>query len=475
MKHLRIAIYALAGTAAVAGCADDPARPDARARDVAYSVAARTTGNQLVVFTRRAIPSGFAERVAALGGKVEQAQAEFGEAVVSGLGAAAIDALRTHAGVSMIEPEGMLSIPEVTATWPAAADAVPASVANPEIAFFFPRQWDLRAIHADDAWAAGFLGSPEVTVAILDTGIGYLHTDLVGLVDLSRSASFIPEDDELVATIFPDAHPIADLHYHGTHAAATVASRANAAAGVTSQTTLIGVKVCSVLEEVGCPYSAILEGMAWAVEQGADIINLSAGGLFPRAGTKGFGAVLARAFEYAYEMGVTVVVSAGNNAINLDRDYLPGLGRFPSLYAAFCNSPDNLCVSATGPASSAGIDGPWQNVDAWTDYTNYGRSAIDFAAPGGTAAGGVWAACSPFSIVVPVCQTGTYAVGLTGTSMAAPHVAGLAAMLMGEYGHLAPAAVRNQLIRTADDLGARGTDPYYGKGRINAAKALGVD
>jgi subtilisin family serine protease len=65
-------------------------------------------------------------------------------------------------------------------------------------------------------------------------------------------------------------------------------------------------------------------------------------------------------------------------------------------------------------------------------------------------------------------------VGIGGTSMASPHVAGLAAMIMGKYGPMSPAALRNRLLKSADDLGARGTDPYYGKGRINAARAVGL-
>jgi hypothetical protein len=174
MKHLRIALFALAGTAAFAGCADDPVRPDMEAARFSRSAAGEGTGNHLVLFKALAVPAGFADRVAALGGKVEQAQAVLGEAIVSGLNASGIAALRADDAVGMVEPETVLQIPRVWRAAPAAvAAAVPASQANPATAFFYPRQWHLRAIHSDQAWAAGALGDPAITVAILDTGIGY--------------------------------------------------------------------------------------------------------------------------------------------------------------------------------------------------------------------------------------------------------------------------------------------------------------
>jgi subtilisin family serine protease len=110
-------------------------------------------------------------------------------------------------------------------------------------------------------------------------------------------------------------------------------------------------------------------------------------------------------------------------------------------------------------------------VDASAPYTNFGRSAIDVAAPGGTVHGYVWAACSTFSLIYPPCQADGYAVRITGTSMAAPHVAGLAALAVEDVGRNV-GRVRNYIIRSADRLGG-GNDPFYGKGRINVARAVG--
>jgi len=421
--------------------------------------------------------SALTAQVEATGGEMAFHHGPTGIAILRGLSADAAAALQASNLVSelmadIIVPSGR---PEF--------DGEPTSIeinspADPTTAFFFPRQWHLRAIDAPQAWAAGKLGSADVTVAVLDTGIGYTHPDLVGLVDLDRSVSFLPQDDALLAAYFPGAHPIADLDYHGTHVAATIASNAQAAAGVTSKTTLMGVKVCSVYG--GCPSSAIFAGLLHAADNGADVANMSLGGYLFKMGNGRAVAMINRIFNYTRQQGTLVVVSAGNDAVNLDRfngESVVRSGRTiplaPATFATYCNAPGVMCVSATGPTARAGINGPWTNIDAPASYTNFGRSAITVAAPGGNGASSVTAACSPFSLTVPVCQTGVFVIGLNGTSMAAPHVSGLAALVKAEYGY-STNRISTRIQQTADDLGQRGTDPYYGKGRINVARALGL-
>ena len=322
----------------------------------------------------------------------------------------------------------------------------------------------MRAIDAESAWASGRLGSGDITVAILDTGIDYTYPDLDGRVDLSRSISLVPEDDLYVNFFFPGKHPVTDIHYHGTHVASTVVSNGNVIAGVTSKTTLIGIKVCSVFGS-NCPGGAVIEGVLHAVDSGAHIANMSLGGTFMKKDYPGYVGFLNRIFNYANAEGTLVVVSAGNSATDLDHD--------GNSYKTYCNTPSTVCVSATGPVSSDDFyEGPFYDVDALASYSNYGRSAVNVAAPGGNTGGYVWAACSQTSLVIPACQTGVYVVGLAGTSMASPHAAGVAALIAEDVGRN-PGRIKTKLQQTADDLGQPGTDPAYGKGRINAGNAVG--
>lgn len=463
MKRTSQLLFALL-LALAAACSDDRTVPVAPETTRGVEVAAAETGdNHIVVFKSR-IPASFADHVAALDGEVLYASAAIGAAWVAGLDDAAAAELAGDAGVKYVEREPILPLELPTEVTEAEAVAEPASPENPAGAFFFARQWHLRAIHADQAWAAGRLGSPAVTVAILDTGIDYLHADLAGRVDLSRSASFVAADDALVAQFFPARHPITDLHWHGTHVSATVSSNALAAAGVTSGVTLIGGKVCSVFGT--CPGGSVFAGIDHAITNGADIVNMSLGGEFRKRDFPGFVSVINRLFNRAKTENVTMVVAAGNDATDLDRA--------GDLFVTYCNAPHVICVSATGPTFSPNhVTGPWTNPDAPAPYTNFGRSAIWVAAPGGTGFGFVWAACSSSSLVIPICQTGTFVLGAAGTSMATPHASGVASFLVEDLGKNA-SLVRDALKDTADDLGPSGNDPFYGRGRVNAARAVGL-
>jgi subtilisin family serine protease len=491
MSNLQVSVRTCAGVLALllilAGCdaqsplsADDSslsstalpemaalsAAPQLAVSDVPDLSALPKMSETYVVMARRGGVAGVRSAAEAQGARVTFAHEATGVVIVEGLsaeGAAALSGLRS---VTDIQADVLLPMEEPFSTEaPEAAEIE--SPSNPAGAFFFPRQWNMRAIGADKAWAAGKTGSSDVTVAILDTGIDYLHTDLIGLVDLSRSASFIASDDVFVNAIFPGQHPITDIGFHGTHVASTVASNSNAAAGVSSRTTLMGVKVCSVVDG-GCPFSSTVAGLLHAADNGADVINMSLGGSFLKRNAPGIVAYLNTIFQYISRQGTLVVVSAGNSAIDLDRD--------GNSFKTYCNVAGVICVSATGPTAGGTFStGPWTNVDAPATYTNYGRSAINVAAPGGNMGTSVIAACSSTNLLsnLQACRASRgFVVGSSGTSMAAPHVSGLAALLLAE-GH-SPKRVALQMERTADDLGARGTDAFYGKGRINAAAALGL-
>ena len=445
---------------------------------IEVSFEAEVPSRHVVLFKGSGVPASFESEVRRLGGTVVFAHPA-GVGAVDGLSDAAASRLTRLSGVAEVQPDTDLSeaLPEGPQDL---QDASVDSPLNPAAAFFFARQWHMRAIDADDAWAAGRLGSSDVTVAILDTGLDYLHADLVGRVDIDRSASFLPSDVEDSFSALLGRLPITDLGYHGTHVGATVASNGFVGAGVTSQTTLMAVKVCygntytfpDGSQLFGCPGSAIFQGLLHAIDNGADVVNMSLGGNFSKAGNGEFIGFVNKLFNYARSQGVTVVVSAGNDAIDLDHD--------GNAYKTYCSTPSTICVAATGPTDRAGVNGPFTDPDAPASFSNYGRSAINVAAPGGNlnpapaANNFVYAACSSSSLAIPLCRTSNgFIVGLVGTSMAAPHVSGLASLLVEDYGR-SPARIKTTMQQTADDLGARGTDPHYGKGRINVARALGI-
>jgi subtilisin family serine protease len=131
----------------------------------------------------------------------------------------------------------------------------------------------------------------------------------------------------------------------------------------------------------------------------------------------------------------------------------------PSFFAAYCDATHVICVAAT------------RMNDVPASYTNYGRSAIDVAAPGGSAGEWVYSLCSQTSLLYG-CSGGYYVIGVAGTSQAAPHVSGLAALAVEDVGR-SPSEVRAYIRNSADAIGG-GNTPFYGKGRINVARAVGA-
>jgi lantibiotic leader peptide-processing serine protease len=437
-----------------------------------------TTGKHLVIMGAQRIPPSLAARVAELGGTIEVSYGGIGIAVVNGLSNEAAAALQAHDDVQFVQADVIVPMVDAMPEAVEVAEASePGSHASPTTASFYPRQWNMRAIGADQVWAAGRRGSSSVTVAILDTGLDYTYPDLAGRVDLSRSTSFITwaGEEQLHNHFFSGMHEVIDMHGHGTHVGNTVVSNGHIVAGVTQNVTLIGVKVLSAAGSGAT--SGVLAGIMYAADQGADVINMSLGTRLPilKETNPGLPVAYNRAMNYAHRNGSVVVVSAGNE--NMDLDALDGY------YKPYCTVPNTVCVSATGP-TSGGTVGPWLNVDTKATYSNYGVTYVDVAAPGGNSGGSVWAACSKQRLsqnqttgawsrhTCSAILTSNYVVGMNGTSMAAPHVSGVAALIVEQIGRRQPGLVRNRLHQSADDLGESGADPIYGKGRINALRAI---
>ncbi len=482
--HVRFRAAALVlAAAALGGCARDVTSPrTAIAPRLAISGVA---GSYVVVFKSTGLPADLGTRMQALGATVTYKHAPTGIAVVAGLDAVGASKLKAAKDVADVEPDFQFTLDQpVAAVETDAPVESPTSQTDPTTALRYYFQWNMRVIHADQAWAAGKLGDPGVTVAILDTGIDYAATDLVGLVDLARSNSFVASDTQYLS-LFTGKQSFTDFNGHGTNVATQVSSKAYALAGVTSKTTLLAVKVLNA--KGSGTFTSVLQGLLWAADKGADVASMSLGGGFYKSGMGQYVAAVNRAFDYAKQKGMLVVVAAGNDELNLDKD--------GNLFKTYCAAPHVLCVSATGPGTADG------NVDAFALYSNYGRSEIGVAAPGGNykvengalvvsawpwgndIASWVWSYCSRTKLAwilpdstpaVGSCAAGNRLTGMVGTSQATPHVSGLAALLVNELGHHRPNVIKQAIMKSADDLGQPGTDPFYGAGRINVARALGL-
>lgn len=517
--HRRISVVPLIAAIALTACSTDVAVAPMKApRSLSLAVGvSQQSGSFVVLRNGNGNAKDFALRVQALGGSVDSYHEGAGLAVVSGLSESAATDLASS-DLGDVQPDFEASPDDPTTT--AQADATdlgnPAieSQTNPAGAARFPFQWNMRLINAPAAWAAGKLGSSSVTVAILDTGLDYDAPDLNGLVDLSRSKSFmnhfvfgreddpstpedeytpiVPSDDQITTSFFPSRNKINDYNGHGTNVATQVSSKAFALAGVTSKTTLIGVKVLGA-NGYGT-FSDILNGVLWAADHGADVANMSLGGGFSKSGNGQVIGAINRVFNYAKQKGMVIVVAAGNSGIDLKHN--------GNQYSTYCDAPHVICVSSVGPRLATSDP----NEPAY--YTNFGKNNVDVAAPGGSGDAAhaftrsrwpwsppapapltvndsrswVWSFCAKQTLIIQkaadgihgnlfltVCSFGNRITGYIGTSQASPHVAGLAALLIAENGKGDPSSIKKLIQKSGFTI-----DKTFGRGRIDVKNALGL-
>ncbi len=435
-------------------------------------VAAKEATRYVIVGANNILPVDLEAMVAAAGGKVVEQFDEIGVAIVESSEPAFAEAAAGISGVQGVAVDEFvfLGAPDEAATVieSAGEESVVSEGHNPASAQFFAvAQWNMRAIGADRAWAAGFKGDPRVRVAVIDTGIDYTHQELVNKVDLVASASFFVEPVPVGAFRF------ADMNGHGTHIAGLIGGVGRSVAGVAPHVTLIAVKVGG--KNGFAPWSAILAGMFHAVNVNADIINMSFGAKFTKEELKAdhLKQALHRAIHYARNRGVFLVASAGNEGIDWDSKTMKDITKVPAqvnhVYA----------VSASGPEFGG-------NFDAMAAYSDFGDKIVSFAAPGGNITAfrapngmpvdAILSACSSFArpgIGPGRCGSKRANIFMVGTSMAAAHVSGVAALVDSAFG----GALRGEEIaailrRSADDLGKPGKDELYGFGRVNAYRAV---
>ncbi len=298
----------------VTGCSDQPAptAPGAIRHPVSADLSHHQPGRYIVLFAAEQVPADFGERVATLGGSVEASLDSIGVAAVTGLSQAAADKLAATADVQSVQPDRVVTLkPDGVDDGGASMELTPSetlaaadATASPTAAQFYARQWNMRAVFADQAWAAGHRGSRDVVVALLDSGLDYTLPDFDGLVDLNRSKSFTPDEDPIVAERFPGRLPISDLFSHGTAVASVIGSKGTILAGVNQDVTLIAVKVFNRLNEGSV--AQLLAGLVYAADQGADVINMSLGDTFDRRKDRASVAAVNRAANYAFRKGVAL-------------------------------------------------------------------------------------------------------------------------------------------------------------------------
>lgn len=312
-------------------------------------------------------------------------------------------------------------------------------------------QWNLRAIHADVTAASGDFGA-GARVAVVDSGMDLVNPDLVPNINQGLAISFVPGE-----VVQPQC--TAPCFNHGTHVGGIVAAAINniGVQGVAPEAELVPVKV---LRESGSgTFGWVIAGIEYASTIHADVINMSLGATFDVAhggkNNQGLGTLLSalnRAINHATASGVLVVSSAGNSAVNLNS----------SIVTVPAQSGNGMAVSATGPICLT-------NFDSFASYSNFGQSVISLAAPGG----GIDCQLPTFFFDFVLSDSKGAYFFAAGTSMAAPHVSGTAALIVGKFGHLGPAHIRAILEHSADDLYKPGADPFSGHGRVNAQRALG--
>jgi thermitase len=274
---------------------------------------------------------------------------------------------------------------------------------------YFQSQWGLARVGAPASWTLS--SGAGVTVAVLDSGVELTHPDLLG--HLQPGYDFINDDSD------PD-----DDNGHGTRMTGIIAATQNNAigiSGVAPQAQILPVKVLDA--EGNGPYSVVASGIAYAVDHGARVLNLSLAGTAPSS-------VLQAAIDYATAHDVVLVAASGNAGNDV-----------PTYPAA---------------ASGAVAVGAINSSDQRAYFSNYG-AWLSFAAPGDG--------------IVTTTRGGLYG-GSSGTSPAAAFGSGVFALLFGAH----PTMSRSEAIARVEagtvDLGSNGWDPYFGEGRADAYAAL---
>ena len=377
-----------------------------------------------------------------------------------------------------------------------------------------PCQWDMGVINAGDAQAKAT--GKGVKVGVIDGGVDFTHPDLAGAIDVATSCSFIYSDtptadpQEIANGDCSNKTAVQDLQGHGTHVATTIAGRINGIgiAGVAPEATIVGLKACTI--EGFCFADSVAAALRYAGDQRLDVVNLS---LFAdpylyfcanEAGQRAVLLDLQNAARYAQQRGVVIVAAAGNESDDLGHPTIDEISPDWPPDSAIVREVRNNC--RVTPAELPGVvTVSASGVSTLASYSNVG-SPVDVTAPGGDAgqtpstvfgrgrilagwsstdATGFWELMVQLNRAV-VSGGGRY-VWISGTSMASPHAAGVAALIRQVYPGKPQGAVAALLRSSASPLscpanwpaddprqctGGPGQTSFFGAGMVNALGAV---
>jgi lantibiotic leader peptide-processing serine protease len=443
----RLAAVALA-TITVAACQDDPttAPPTQTTPFQAARTKSPDAPNHVFVM-RQGVPASFAAAVRSAGGRVVRSWRDIGVVTVSGLSGQSAARLARQPGVESVALDRQVQwVPRDARNMIQGRRRLGGRTDQTDAFFFDQFQWNIRQIQADHAWHTTPQGRGAL-VCVLDSGVDPDHIDLAGKVDLGISTSFVPGEP----TFF-------DFFFHGTAISSIISTNGIAIASVAPDARLCAVKV---LDRTGSgSFESLIAGIMYAADVGADVINMSLSGVIPiellrdpRTGVRDLVKATQRAVDYARRRGTLSVAAASNDALDRNRN------EYVILPADLHHV---VSVGATAPVNQ-------QNFDQLASYSNYGKRKVDVFAPGGDLVdGGVLQDLIIVACTSALCGDNSTYVLVAGTSAAAPHASGEAAVIESNLpGDQFAERLEHCIIATADRITGRGNDPVFGKGRIN--------
>jgi lantibiotic leader peptide-processing serine protease len=455
--------------------ATDPGTPPDAVSSSRSSAAAAST--YVVLYRGTAVPADAARTIAAAGGTLVYRYDRIGVAIArstkSSFAGMMVKDQRVE-GASATAARASRLTEKITARRPLAGSA-PAPGDDP-LSFL---QWDMVQIHAPEARAING-GSRSVVVGDIDTGLDFTHPDLAPNVDFANSASCIggvPNSD-------PGAW--ADDNGHGTHTAGTIAAAKNDI-GIVGVAPNVRIAAIKAGDAAGFFFpEAVICAFMWAGSHHLDVTNNSYFAdpwLFNCRNDPDQRAIWKaeqRAIRYALRQGVTVVAAMTNQNQDLSKRNVDAIS--PDNGTPLTREVTNACVVI--PVEIPGVIGVSANGPQMQKsfYSNYGVGVVQVVAPGGDFP---FQSEDPFEGLVLSTVPGGYGLG-EGTSMASPHVAGVAALAISAHGKLSPGAMQALITRTADPLpcppapfnpggvfpatcrGGTGYNGFSGHGQVNA-------